>query len=636
MQNPLATLNSIQIGKPGRMLVLHSDGYRLHLALVQQGVAGATIRARSMSRAIDPQVAMAEAVEGLRARGVKRIPKKAVLMHASALTALLDLPVDPEHPRPREQMHELVRWELESLFSEQGLRWTIGAPLMGRGYLTPEQRAAIAERLALQALDPASIPSAPAQRVKARFGDVAVETELVTRDQVEECAELRDQLFRADDQLVCGWVAQSRSLEDEIPDDDEEAQGFPWLAIAVPESLRRTWVKACQRRGIFLETAYSILGAGFSLLEVPLNAEALYLEVHPEQFAVMRGRPGALRSLRVGNTRDGLLAPEDAVGLCREELSPDIRRIHLRAPDDQAEGLTEALTDLLGLEVVRVGGPVPKPGQAAGDGEQDLDLVLDGIETVAEPVSPAKDAKRKRGRKTARPADAKAAPETPHHDRVADEILAVGRHVLGTAPRSALASVSAQPAHPPLWKRRDLLPYAAAATMVLGVLGNDVRMRLKTLYNHSELDRLDMVYEEQLEQKRIAQQIAAEAKQLRAQVSEHERAVARLAKQVNGLSRLAERRERMPRVLEQIAAACNDELFLQEIKLPPDAGALVQMRGWALSNTAAQLFVAKLNNTLEKLTGTVRNSRIVAAPGPRNLSGYQVEVWLAFSEGFGA
>lgn len=611
MRNPLSALNSIQIGKPGKVLVLHSDGYRLHLALVQSGVAGATIRARAMSRAIDPQVAMAEAVEGLRARGIKRLPNKAVLLHTSALTALLDLPVDPEHPRPREQMHELVRWELESLFSEQGLRWTIGAPLMGRGYLTPEQRAAIAERLELQKLDAESIPAGPGQRVRARFGDVAVEAELVTREQVEECAELKEQLFRADDQLVCGWVAQSRPVEDEIPDedDDEGTHGFPWLAIAVPESLRRTWVRACQRQGLFLETAYSILGAGFSLLEVPPNAEALYLEVHPEQFAVMRGRPGALRSLRVGNTRDGRLAPEDAASLCREELTPDIHQIHLRAPDDQAESLAEALTGLLDLDVVRVDTP-PEP--------------------EPEPVPLAKDAKPKRNRRPDPP------PEPPRQDRAADEILAVARHVLGLTPRAALASVSTQPPRLPLWKRRDLLPYAAAAAVVLAVLGNDVRMRAKIWHNQSELERLDLLYEEQLEEKRLVDQIAGEARQLQDQVREHEHVVAQLTTQVSGLSRLVTRLERLPRVLEQIAAACNDELFLQDIKLPPEAGALVELRGWALSSTAAQLFVANLNTSLTELKGTVRNSRIVVAPGPRNLSGYQIEVWLAFGEGFGA
>ncbi len=629
MQNPLAKLNSIQLGKPGRVLVLHSDGYRLHLALVQQGVAGPAIRARAMSRAIDPQVAMAEALEGLRARGVKRIPKKAVLMSASALTALLDLPVDPDHPRPREQMHELVRWELESLFSEQGLRWTIGAPLMGRGYLTPEQRAAVAERQALQALDPEEASTAgPEPRVKARFGDVAVEAELVTRDQVEECAELRDQLFRADDQLICGWVAQSRPLEDEIPDDDEDPHGFPWLTIAVPESLRRSWVKACQRQGIFLETAYAILGAGFSLLEVPPSAEALYLEVHPEQFAVMRGRPGGLRSLRVGNTRDGRLPPEDAVGLCREELGPGIQRIHLRAPEDQVGGLAEAITDLLGLEVVRVGN-APREPDAEPDAERESG-------TDGEPVALAKGAEPKWSLGKARPAAPKPAPETLHHDRVADEILAVARHMLGAAPRVALASVSAQPARLPVWQRRDLLPYAAAAAVVLAVVAWDASLRLKIWHNESELKRLDRLYEEQMDQKRIAEGIASEAKQLQDQVDEHERAVAHLTARVSGLSRLAERRAWMPRVLEQIAAACNDEMFLQEITLPPEAGALVQLRGWALSNMAAQLFVANLNTTLEPLKGTVRNSRIVAAPGPHNLSGYQVEVWLAFSEGFGA
>lgn len=622
MKNPFSSLNSIQIGKPGKVLVLHSDGYRLVAALVQTGVTGAVIRARAESRAIDPQIAVAEAVAALRAQGVRRLPKKAVLMSASALSALLDLPVDPDHPRPREQMHELVRWELESLFSEQGLRWTIGAPLMGRGYLTPEQRAALAARQEQLLQEYADDPTSIGTRPRVRFGDLAVECEFATREQVEECVELRDQLFRADDQLVCGWVAQSPApSETDDDDEDDGGQGFPWLTIAVPESLRRTWVKACQRQGLFLDTAYSILGAGFGVLEVPAGAEALYLEVHPEQFAVMRGRPGGLCSLRLGNTHDGRLTPEDAVGLCREELRPEVRRIYLRAPDDQAEALTQALIELLGLEVTRIGAPVaaaPAP------------------EAEAEPPPPRDEPAKggKRRRKQEKP-PATAAPE-PVRDAVADEILAVARHVLGAAPRAALASVQAQPPRPPLWKRRDLLPYAAAAGVILAVLANDVRMRVQVWHNQSELERLDVLYEEQLEAKRIASEIAAEGNRLKGEVANTEHRVAELTVQVSGLQRLTVRRERLPRVLEQIAAACNDEMFLQEIKLPPDAGALVQMRGWSLTNTAAQLFVSNLNTTLAELKGRVRNSRIVSAPGPRNLSGYQIEVWLAFEEGFGA
>ncbi len=590
MQNPLAVLNSIQIGKPGRVLVLHADGYQLNVALVQSGVAGATIRARAGSRALDPPAALAQALEGLRAGGVRRLPKKAVLISASAITALLDLPVDPEHPRPRDQMHELVRWELESLFSEQSLRWTIGAHLMGRGYLTPEQRTAIADRQALQALDTQSSPDVSDRPTKVRFGEVAVEAGLVSREQVDECLALRDELLPDDDQLVCGWLAQTRPVEDELADDDDGG-GFPWLALAVPESQRRIWAKACKRQGIILETAYASLGAGFARLQVAPAEEALYLEVHPEQFAVMRGRPGGVRSLRIGSTQNGRLAPEDAVGLCREELTPDIQRLHLLAPHHEVDTLTEAITDLLGIEVVRVGGSGPGPASE---------------------------------------------PDGQPHDRVADEILAVARHVLGTLPRGALPSVSAQPPRPALWQRRELLPYAAAAAVVLGVLGNDVRMRVQSWQNQAELKRLDQVFEEQMEMKRIADQIRAESRRLKLEVDEQERVVARLAAQVSGLERLTRRREQMPKVLEQIAAACNDEMFVQAVNLPPAAGALVQMRAWALTNTGAQLFVTTLNNTLEELGGTVRNSRIVAAPGPRNLSGYQIEVWLAFREGFGA
>ncbi|AGA89486.1 hypothetical protein Thimo_0646 [Thioflavicoccus mobilis 8321] len=637
MQNPLSLLNTVQIGKPGRVLVLHSDGYRLHLALVQHGMAGAAIRAWAESRAPEPQAAFAEALDALHAQGVRRLPKKAVLASAAALTALLELPVDPEHPRPREQMHELVRWELESLYSEQALRWTVGAALMGRGYLTPEQRAATAVRQAESAREPArggDLDFAGAGG-RLRFGDLAVAAGFVTRDEVEECVGLRDQAFRAEDQLFCGWAGQSRPPEDDLDAEDEAQQGFPWLAVAVPEGLRRVWAKACQRRGIFLQSVYPVLGAGFSGLDVPLGQEVVYLEVQAEQFALLRGRPGGLRSLRVGGTRDGRLPPEDAVGLCREELGPDIGEIHLRAPEDQADALAAALVDLLGVEVVRGDAPAASSEAPAEGDPETVPPRPKGAAALAARLRLGL-ARRRPQPPAADPIDAEPrAPRPPVEAQVAGEILDVARDVFGTAPRAALVSVAAQPPRPPLWQRRDLLPYAAAALVVLAVLGNDLRMRVQIWHNHSELARLDSVYEEQLEAKRIAEQITGEARRLEDQVAETERWVADLTTKVSGLSRLAARRERLPKVLERIAAACNDEMIIQAIKLPAEVGALVEMRGWALSNTAAQLFVANLNTALAEFQGTVRNSRIFAASGPRDLSGYQIEVWLAFSEGFG-
>ncbi len=597
MQNPLAFLNSIQLGKPGKVLVLHTDGYALTLALVQFGAGGPVVRAVGRSRQLEPSEALAEAIEGLKATGVRRLPKTAILVTGQALTALLALPVDPEHPRPKDQMHELVRWELESLFSEQGLRWTIGAHLQGRGYLTPEQRTAVAERQADADLDADLVlpgdTSAP--RSKPRFGELAVEMGFATREQVEECLALREVFLPDDDQLVCGWTAQMRPLEDELEDDDEGAAGFPWFALAVPEGLLRTWVRACKRREIFLDAAYGTLGIGFGLLDLPSDVgDALYLEVHREQFVSMRGHPGALRSLRVAPTRDGELDLEDAASLCREELSPDVARLYLRAPVAQMEPLREALARLLELEVL------PAGGEAAPE---------------------AKDA-------------ASVTSELPA--AVVDGILAAARHRLGVTARDAQPSVSAQPPKPPLWKRKELAPYAAAAAVVLGVIGYDTSLRIETWQNRAELEELEDRYVEQLEIKEIANQILTETNRLKTQVAEQERAVATLADQVSGLERLANRRAQLPKVLTQIAAACNDEMYIQSIKLPPSAGSLVEMRGWALTNTGAQLFVTTLNNTIDDLKGTVRNSRIVSAPGPRNLPGYQIEVWLSFSEGFGA
>lgn len=143
MKNPLAILNNIQLGKPNSIMVLHHTGFDLSGSVISSGLSGAEILASGYSNATDAKTAVAEVIAQIKSNGVKKIPKKAVLVSAAALAALVDLPVRPSKPRTDEQMRELVRWELEPSFARQNERWSIGALMMGRKYLKQDKRAQI-------------------------------------------------------------------------------------------------------------------------------------------------------------------------------------------------------------------------------------------------------------------------------------------------------------------------------------------------------------------------------------------------------------------------------------------------------------------------------------------------------------
>ena len=334
MKNPVAALDSITIGKPQNVLVFHHDGFTLAGALVHAGIVGGSVTTEGWSRAVDFSTAVGEVLSQVRAAGVRRPPRHAVLVSASAIAALVDLPVDPQRPRPPAQMSELVRWELEPLFTQSTERWSIGALLMGRGYLdAPTRSDVMAEALSRNA--------AANQRITARFGEVAVSLGHVRREQNDACLALQERLVQLDEDLVCGWWPQRLEPDDEDGGDRRHS----WFVSGIGDGLRRHWVRAFERNGIFLDTIYPALGAGFQSTAGGAGRERLYVDVQQEQFVVMRGRPGALRAYRVESLVDGGVNPAQVCGLCLEELRPDLEEILVNAPSADVGALRQSIAD---------------------------------------------------------------------------------------------------------------------------------------------------------------------------------------------------------------------------------------------------------------------------------------------------
>ncbi len=359
MKNPLTALNNIQIGKPQSLLVLHHDGFSLTGAVVHAGLGALHIQARGRSVAIELPSAVAEVVAQIKESGLAKLPKKAVLISVSAISALLELPVDPQKPRPDAQMHELVRWELESLFANHNQRWCIGALLMGRGHLTAAQREQVVEGVLAG-------NAASNHRLTVRFGEEAQRLGFVNREQIDVCLALQEKLVQFDDETQCGWTAQ-QAVDDFDEDVDEQLPRYPWLVCGIAQGQRKAWVRACDRNKLFLSAIYPALGAGFQNL--PDAREQLFVHVQQEEFVVMRGSPGALRSYRVELSKNGLADPVQVVDLCFEEMRPDITHIYLNYSGAGSTLLQEQLAERLEREVVDLS-TVQRAGQLQS--KQDL------------------------------------------------------------------------------------------------------------------------------------------------------------------------------------------------------------------------------------------------------------------------
>jgi hypothetical protein len=326
----LDRLDSIKIGRPQSLLVFETTGFTLYGTFFSAGLsASLTQEAAGKSAALDFEIAVAEVLTQLREQTKKKLPKTALIITPSAASGLLYLPVNPEEPRPKEQMNELVRWEIEPLFARQNGIWFLGALLMGRGYINGKQREEIAAGAGPH----------------VRFGNEACERGFVSREQIDECLSLQEKLVLFDDDLVSNWVPQFS--------ESEEEGMFTWYGVGFGDAMRRQWVKGFRQAGISLRWVYPQIGLASGSIPTG-EREWMLVEIRQEQFAVLRGQAGSLSSLRVEPWQDGQIDLDHIAKLCQEELRPDIEDIYLSVSDDFFEEIAAGLGQSLNRAISAV------------------------------------------------------------------------------------------------------------------------------------------------------------------------------------------------------------------------------------------------------------------------------------------
>jgi len=555
-------------GRPRALLAIHHDGFSVQLAWLRPAGRGHALLASARSDAIELADALAEGVERLRSGARARLPRRAVLITATAFAALLRLPVAADRPRPAAQMAELARWDLEPLFAQQAQRWSLGALLMGRGHLDAGARAEAAR--AVHEHDASSTA-----RMTVRFGEAAEQLGHVERPAVEVCLALQERLVRVDDELVCACVAQAPHDDPEPPQEGEGAGGL-WLACGMAQALRREWLRACERSGLDLVAIHPSLGTGFGALAHERGRDTLYLDVEQEEFALVRGRTRGLAAYRVERIADGMLDETALVEACREELRPSVGRVVVNAAPALAARLRATLAPALRREV-----EVATPGGGT----------------------------------------------TPGADAIAPGALLALRAAAARAARARTPGVVATLGLPRTraapWRRRELLPHAIGASLLLLVAGTESYLRLATWRSEARLAALDQRYEERLALKTQAESTLAEVRALEAEL-EHTRAqVDELEGEVERMQALIARRRDVRALLETLEQSVDDEVLISRLEHDPRAE-VVFVGGWALTSTAAQGFVSRLARGLRPLGLELRDSRVAAGDGRLAAPGYEL------------
>jgi hypothetical protein len=550
--------------RPGlrRVLAIATDGCESVAAVVRTTDGKhLTVDAVARSRAIRIESAAEELIRGLKEQGAAP-PAQTVLMTASMFPAVLELPIPANKSLSAEQMVKMIRWELEPLFAQQIELWSIGNLLFGRGYLGH------AERLALIAEHKEAQAAARSRggRAAARFGELAIERGFVTREQVEECLALQEELQVTDADLLIGWHPAS------VGPGADPGQSA-WLCAGIGPELRNRWVGALERQGQHLHSIYPLAGASAPL--AVLGDATVGVELHPTLGACYRIKDGAMSQLFYHQFTTTALSQSEALLLAQPALRPDDCRMALHLgrewPADTAETLRQAWRrDVLAPE---------KEGLIAALPE-----------------------------------------ELRHSDAVLAALAGGSAHVMGLVPDGVLPRVAGSRPPPPLHRRPEVWMGTAAGLVLLAVTGFEIHnYRVRTGLQQqvqafqgkkAALDAKKRTAEEALK--------ALEADKKALEAVRDELAASELSKRIFEKS-LGERNRFLETLLSALTDRMNDDLLLESVE--ETGWQYVEVQGFALGVESVYSYARAVADALELFDMRLGNLETTEARGPLGLNG---------------
>ncbi len=533
----------------GGVLVFEYDGFLLTGGVAKQSDGKIEIEVQHSSSAVELTAAVGEVVAGLKNSGRNRLPKHAVLVSAGMVSAMVDLPVDPKNPRKDNEMQELVKWELEPLFTQQNDIWMIGAVLLGRGYITREQRQEVAVSLELAT-------SASGGRRLTRFGELAVEMGVVSRQQLDECLLLQERLVMMDEDVECGWQAQ-------IIQDPDGGERSAWFCTAIGKGTRQKWARAFRNNKIILDWIYPANASSVTGVAVvgKQEGEKVIVEVHQEQILSLRLNNQYLVAVETHKRPELDMTADVCADVCHEQMRPGVGVVYLVGASPE---LASGLSTRLGREVISL---------------SDKSLGLKGAFA----------------------------------------------HLTGGVANPLGVRVKAQDPAPPLYKNGDFIRIALIAFLVSTIVTSEILIRLEIQKRQEELVRLDKEFSEKKKLSEQMQQLNTETESVEKQVVTKQEKIAEVTKKLSVINDILIRRQNLvPGLLVALRDSISEEVVLDalvEDRAETNHFALV---GWAMTDTAGQLFINNLNQNLSRWGLRIVNEAVIRQTNAYGVDGYSV------------
>lgn len=549
-------------GKTYSLLAFQAGSFGLRGALIRNTKHQAILGAVAESRNVDFTRAIADVVEQLRSHQ-KSLPKQAILITPSVISSIVELPVSPLRPRSDEEMQELIRWELEGTLTQQNKHWLIGSMLVERGYLTPYQRDELVEELQLR-------HSQGGQDGLLRFGDLAVQLNYITHEQLEECFVLQGKLIAVDDDLAYGWQAEEPQLTQGLSDEvllsaaDDGDSAHKWLVSGMSKAVRRRWVGAFNLNGIKVQAFYPSVGSSFAILSQRcFDQEQALLEIHQEQLAFISGSQSSISEIRVESRLHGEVRHDEIQSLLGV-LPADLNRLYVNFQGKEIEELLFTLSSCIPIEVET--------------------LSLDGLD-ISKP------------------------------DHLENEammgVLGAADHYLNHIPKGRLSWIPARETELSVWKKLlspKVLIGSGVAIVIIAMCGFLGWMHWNMWQQQVRLDELSARYEKETKLKNQFAGIVADQEQLRSKINDARTETELNSAMIDAIVKDHPREKNLINILlKSLIVVTPEGVSIHSIT---QSEKLLMVSARAYSDTQGQQFVSALNKVMMPLSYQVFSSDV--------------------------
>lgn len=401
------------------------------------------------------------------------------------------------------------------------------------------------------------------------FSKTAAFEALASREEIDRCLEIQEQALGEEGDLLTSALSMA---------DEEQFDQFTWWGGGINESVCGEWKRAFAQHKLKLTTIYPQLGAALPLVAQDLQ-NVLLVEIRQEQYALFQLWEGKLNTVALHSRPPGALDRAVLERNIRAVLHSEVDNVIISAPliyRVHAKELAVALNRAVSLLF---------------QSEQN-------------------------------PGFSDCPPES------AAAIKGVAMHALKRARANTQLSINALAEKPPLWKNRELWPWAALVVLIATAVGGETYLQQKAESKEWELDKAEIEFSKRQEMIKLSQETSRQVGELNRVLKTKELELAELKHFRHILNNVIYYRQALaPGLLEVIRSSVNEYVLVDLLEESNDRQGFY-LEGWTVNDTQGQLFINQLNTQLAQWKYKVEEVQLVKGKGPFDMDGFFLKIWL--------